>query len=440
MPPLGVHVRTQPKREARRVPTATDFDTSIPVLVVKVGRYPRHHGGLGAVRTAGRVGIPAFAMTEDRFTPVAMSRYLTGRTVSPLSGLEPTAQLVERVRRAVDRVGTEVIALPTDDEAAILIAEHRDALGPRLIAPPIPPSLPRRLASKRCLLELCERHSTPTAGAAFLVTPDDFDRYARTARYPVVAKVVEPFRRLEVPTIRSPTLFRSEAELLGNLDRQLTPSYLMLQEYLPPETSEDWIFQGYFDASSECLVGFTGVKYRSWPPQFGITTFATTAANEALAAKAIAFCRAVRYCGIVDMDWRLDQRDGEYHLLDCNPRVGAQFRLFENAASIDVVRAMHLDLTGRSVPEAPMRHRSFVVEHLDLASRLSRADRSARNRARPRRGPIERAWFAPDDPVPFVSMMVRQVVPTYKYALRRVTHNAARDRHAARRASRGTRA
>ena len=186
----------------------------------------------------------------------------------------------------------------------------------------------------------------------------------------------------------------------------------MVQEYLPPETSQDWIFQGYFNARSECLLGFTGVKHRAWPPGFGLTTFASTVANHTLAATAIEFCRRVRYCGIVDMDWRLDQRDGEYRLLDCNPRVGAQFRLFENTAGIDVVRAMHLDLTGHPVPTGPMVSRSFVVENLDLASRLTGP--RPRRACDPGHDRVERAWFATDDVLPFVSMAIRQLGPVYK--------------------------
>ena len=55
------------------------------------------------------------------------------------------------------------------------------------------------------------------------------------------------------------------------------------------------------------------------------------------------------------MDWRLDKRDGQYKILDCNPRIGLNFRMFENdTAGIDVVRAQHLSLTGRSLDRAPM--------------------------------------------------------------------------------------
>jgi predicted ATP-grasp superfamily ATP-dependent carboligase len=199
-------------------------------------------------------------------------------------------------------------------------------------------------------------------------------------------------------------------------------------EYVPEEVSDDWIFHGYFDARSECLAGFTGVKYRSWPPHFGATTYARVVSNTQLAGEAVAFCRRLGYCGIVDMDWRLDRRDGRYRLLDCNPRVGAQFRLFENGAGIDVVRALHLDLTGRDVPRArQLDGRGFVVENRDLPALV------AYRRLRPKadavphaRGRIEPAWFAWDDPLPFVTMAVRLVGPVSRRVARRRTNTRAR--------------
>jgi D-aspartate ligase len=298
------------------MPTVAEYDSATPLLVVKVGRYPVHHGGLGAIRTVGRVGIRAFAMTEDRLTPAALSRYLTGRTVAPVSGLEPVGQLVDSIHRAMECVGRPLVALPTDDEAAVLIAEHRADFGPMLIAPPVVPSLPRKLANKSALIELCARDGVHTARTTILRSLHELDEVAQTAQFPLVAKVVEPFRRLEVPALRAATLIESGQDLRRQFTQWPGPSYVILQEYLPAETSQDWVFHGYFDARSECLVAFTAVKHRSWPPQFGMTTFATTVPNEALAAEAIAFCRRVRYCGIVDMDWRLDQRDGPYRLLD----------------------------------------------------------------------------------------------------------------------------
>ena len=42
------------------------FDTSLPLIVLKVGRYPRDHAAVGAIRSLGRMGIPTYAITEDR--------------------------------------------------------------------------------------------------------------------------------------------------------------------------------------------------------------------------------------------------------------------------------------------------------------------------------------------------------------------------------------
>lgn len=62
---------------------------------------------------------------------------------------------------------------------------------------------------------------------------------------------------------------------------------------------------------------------------------------------------AVSYAGIMDIDYRFDKRDAQYKVLDFNPRIGAQFRLFEDSERIDVVRALYRDLTGRSVRRSP---------------------------------------------------------------------------------------
>jgi D-aspartate ligase len=40
----------------------TSFGTSMPVVVLKVGRYALHHGGLGVIRTLGRVGVPVYGV------------------------------------------------------------------------------------------------------------------------------------------------------------------------------------------------------------------------------------------------------------------------------------------------------------------------------------------------------------------------------------------
>ncbi len=160
-----------------------------------------------------------------------------------------------------------------------------------------------------------------------------------------------------------------------------------------------------------------------------MTACAYTASNPQLAALATRLCERVSYCGIADLDFRYDRRDGRYKLVDFNPRTGAQFRLFENAAGVDVVRALHPDLTGRQVPQAssPERRR-ILVENVDLTARL--ADRLTRRRSG-YRVPVpsglvrtELAWLAADDPLPVASMLARSAGPLASY-LRRIRRTRA---------------
>jgi predicted ATP-grasp superfamily ATP-dependent carboligase len=127
----------------------------------------------------------------------------------------------------------------------------------------------------------------------------------------------------------------------------------------------------------------------------------------------------------MDMDWRLDRRDGQYKLLDFNPRVGAQFRLFVNRRGVDVVRAMHLDLTGRPVPaDAPPDGRTFVAEQFDVLSALGYCRLGELTLAdwwSSIRQPedLEWGWLDADDPLPVASMVVRSLYRTISKAVQR---------------------
>ncbi|TJZ52193.1 ATP-grasp domain-containing protein [Streptomyces piniterrae] len=407
------------------------MDRSVPALIVKIGAYPLHHGGVGAIRSLGRLGVPIYAITEDRCTPAAASRYLKGRFVWPTTGREDPGRLVDGLLRIGRRIGRPTVLVPTDEEAAVLIAEHAAALAGPFRFPRVAAGLPRRLASKQGLHELCVEHGVPSPAAAFPRSYADIEAYAGQARFPVVAKNREAFLRRRRPAVAGTTRIGGPSQLLA-LARGWGPRPgVILQEYLPREDAEDWIVHAYADASGAALALFTGVKVRSWPPYAGMTACAYVVDNPELAQMTARFVERIGFSGTADLDWRLDRRDGRYKLLDFNPRMGAQFRLFENAAGVDVVRAQHLDLTGRAVPQGDQRagHR-FVVENIDLPARLVYRGRRTAPHTPRRPAGTELAWFAADDPLPFFTMLARCVGPGARHLaeLRRTRRAAAQHR------------
>ncbi|MFF4566058.1 ATP-grasp domain-containing protein [Streptomyces sp. NPDC001435] len=394
-----------------------EADRTVPGLIVKFGNYPLHHGGVGAIRSLGRLGVPMYAITEDRYTPAASSRYLTRAFVWPTSGAEEPEYLVAGLLRIGARIGRPTVLVPTDEEAAVLIAEHQDALKDTFLFPPVDPGLPRRLASKQGLHELCMEHGIPSPTASFPQSYDEIVDFAEKARFPVVAKNREAFVRRKRPAVNGTTRIATREGLLTLARDWGERPGVILQEYLPREEAEDWIVHACFDADSAPLAMFTGVKVRSWPPHAGMTANAYVVDNPELADLAARFIKQIGFSGIIDLDLRFDRRDGQYKLLDFNPRMGAQFRLFENESGVDVVRAMHLNLTGRTVPEGEQRagHR-YIVENIDLPALLAyRRSGYTTPHAPARASGTELAWLAGDDPLPFFTMLARFVRPGAKH-------------------------
>src|ERR1700730_20944 len=385
--------------------TSPQVDTTVPVLLLKMGEYVIHHGAVGIARSLGRLGVPVYAIDEDRYTPLAMCRHLTGAFADRTKDTNGLLNCLGAIGESMNR---PTILLPTDDNGAVFIAEHAKALSHWFLFPHLSAGLPRQLADKMRLYSLCRGVGIPCPEHALPTSIDQVHEFIGRATFPVVVKAAEHSRRLNNGS--SSFIVQSPEELLalcGPAARFRRPN-MIFQEYIP---GEDWIFHGYRNAATDCFVGFTGKKLRSYPPFAGPTTLGVSILNEPLSRQTEAMLRVIGYSGVMDIDYRRDERDGRYKVLDFNPRVGANFRMFENREGLDVVRALHLDLTGRAVHRAPMiEGRTFIVELHDLFASLTylrRGGLTIQNWRKSLTGKRELAWWSWDDPLPCLAMGTR---------------------------------
>ncbi|MGO8792229.1 MAG: carboxylate--amine ligase [Terriglobia bacterium] len=384
------------------------FDTRIAALVLNLSAYPFHQSSLGITRSLGRVGIPVFAVMRDSFIPSGASRYLAGKFL-----WRPDVQTSEWFLEGMTRIGKildgPTILVPADDLSAILIAEHADELASRFIFARPPATLPRILANKRHLYELCHRLGIACPHTVSPHSRAELLDVTAHMQFPVVVKATEPW--LLPRGVKSTAIVSSRHEIIDyfeNFWRNAPDTSLIIQKMIPASCSEDWFVHGYCDQQSNPNAIFTGIKLRSYPAFAGPTTLARSVRNDALQQQATKLLSDIGYRGIMDLDYRLDKRDGSYNLLDFNPRIGAQFRVFEDRGGVDVVRALHLDLTGRGIRSGPqIEGRGFISEVHDLLASFSYhrgGDLSMKEWFFSLRGVEERAWWASDDVLPFLFM------------------------------------
>jgi predicted ATP-grasp superfamily ATP-dependent carboligase len=321
-------------------------------------------------------------------------------------------------------LGRRSFLFPTCDENAILAASHFDTLREWFIYPQQKPSLASSLVSKKQMYFLAKQHDIPTPEAIFPQSIEDVARFCETAKFPVTAKGIDG-ARLKRLVGAGVVIARDRSEILAlyqSLDESECTN-VMLQEYIPGGDDSIWMFNGYFDSDSNCRFGITGRKLRQYPPYTGQTSLGICQRNDFVYNTTVRWMKELGYKGMLDLGYRYDARDGQYKILDVNPRIGATFRLFVDRNGMDVARAMYLDLTGQPIPHAASREgRKWVVEDADIGSAL-RYHRDGKLTVaqwlKSLPGIEEAAYFAADDLRPFWNMCARSI--SYKLQKKNVS-------------------
>jgi D-aspartate ligase len=383
-------------------------DSSTPVVVLG----PAISGPLGILRSLGRLGIPVYLVSPQP-RPFASpeiasySRYCRGHFVGSVNACSPgdsAARLLEVGRR----IGRKAVLIPTADETAIFVDEYAEVLGEHFLFPHRPRGLSRSLASKKEMYHLARALGIPTAETQFPACRQDVAAFAQAATFPLLLKGSDT-RHLAARAGaggRGMFLVSNAAELLRKYDALEDPAApnLMLQEYIPGGDDSVWMFNGYFDRKSDCVLGFTGQKLRQWPAHRGVTSLGICRHNPTVEDTTCRFMKAVGYRGVLDIGYRWDARDGLYKVLDVNPRIGATFRLFVADNGMDVARALYLDLTGQPIdPGRQCDGRKWVVEGHDLFSSYCYSREGGltfKDWVASFRGVEEGAYFARDDLLP----------------------------------------
>ena len=383
-----------------------------PVVILRSG----HHGGLGIVRSLGRLGVPVYCVDSDWWEPAFSSRYCRGRFLLNIESDSPE-ESVASLLKIGQRIGGRPILIPTTDDAAIWTAEHAAALESGYRFPHLDASLVRLLCNKGCMQKLARRSGVPTAQAVVPRSKADVESFLETAIFPVMVKATDG-NSLRLRAGGTKFVVDTPRELLDLYAKAEDPRApnLIIQEFIP---GEDWMFDGYFDRNSNCLLGVTGKKIRRFPAYTGVTSLGVCLHNETVEKTTIEFMKAIGYQGILDIGYRYDRRDGQYKVLDVNPRIGCTFRLFTATNGIDVARALYLDMTGQEVvPGQAAEGRKWVVEDFDVFSAIrSRRDGALKLKdwVKSFRGVEEAACFALDDPLPFLMMGLADCCEFYRW-------------------------
>ena len=378
----------------------TDINNQTPVVIMK-----HHHGGLGIARSLGRLGVPVYAIHAYAEEPTMFTKYCKEKIVWDLER-RPQNESLAFLTDLGKRIGKSIL-ISTSDATTEFVAQNADVLSEYFLFPRLSPELIKSLTCKKQMYLLAKKHAIFTPKALFPKNREELMQLSRTITYPVMFKGIDG---TVLKMDGRPKMMRIDSaeeliEAYNSYEDPDDPKY-MLQEFIPGGEDSVWMFNGVFDEQSNCLFGITGKKIRQYPAYKGATSLGICLKNEEVYETTCRFMKAIGYKGILDIGYRYDARDGQYKVLDINPRIGSSFRLFVGTGEMDVVRVLYLHLTGQPIPQSSIiEGRKWMVENQDLVSsieyfrdgKLKFSEFIASFK-----GVKELTWFAMDDPKPFL--------------------------------------
>ena len=399
------------------------FDTSTPVVVLNAKM-----AALGIMRSLGKKGVAVHGVDSDPRLPALRSRYCAGHLELDLEKGD-AEEIVRRLLAYADCLGGRAVLFWTSDETAVLCARHAEELSTRFLMPVNDPDVIDRLQNKAGMYELARQHRVPVPRTEFPRSEEEARDVAAEMLFPIMLKGIIGSRLFE-RTGKKMELAHDLGALIRiyrELEDPDDPN-LMLQEAIPGDDDQVYIFNGYFDANSDCLNPYTGHKLRQYPVHVGCASLGICRTNEQVSRLTQDFMKGLGYQGILDIGYRLDPRDGRYKVLDVNPRIGQAFRIFVGTENEDVCRDLYLDLTGQPRRRSrPREGRRWIIEDYDLVSSNDYRKEGALGFGawlRSFRDVEECAWWWRRDPVPFFvtmrSFLSRQIPLRMRGTVRRV--------------------
>jgi predicted ATP-grasp superfamily ATP-dependent carboligase len=170
--------------------------------------------------------------------------------------------------------------------------------------------------------------------------------YPKTSEFESLKTIIEEIEKIKFPCIVKPQLTISQNEITKsgitvyhrtqkfenkvdlvrwiNLLLQNQVNFpVVMQEYIPGTAETLYTLTSYSSKNGSLIAGSIGRKLRQFPPSAGRITSGILEHNQDLFALGKHFLKSIKYHGLANTEFKYDERDGQFKLMEINARLGA---------------------------------------------------------------------------------------------------------------------
>lgn len=335
------------------------LDRSRPALLLDGGG----RGDLGVVRSLGAAGIPVTLLVQWPRSVVARSRHVAARVRMPSTGA-PDAERLAALLRAATAERVRPVLFVAGDRALRFVSRHREAIAEVAELDLAPPAVVDACLEKDHFATLAATTRLPVPVTVTVTTAAEMRERVASLAFPVFVKSARRtlWDALPRSLVPQPKGFRVDTpEALLRLFDGLAASGLpdviadtVVQEFVAGPDDLHFDVHAYRDPAIGVTRAFVGRKLRIHPPHAGLGAYVVSEWEPRVAAVAAAALEALDYAGIANMNFKRDERTGEYKLLEINCRYSMWTEL-PMRAGCNMPLAGYAAMTGQPLPPARQR-------------------------------------------------------------------------------------
>lgn len=340
-----------------------------PAIVLNV-----HYSGIGIARDLASKGIPVIGLGFDASAPGRWSRYLDYRD-APDSSHFPKELADYLVELAKDYTQPGVL-FPTRDADLLFMDAYRTELGRyyRLVLPG--GDVLHTILDKSSLAEKARETGIAVPRTMVVCAENELRAIEAAISFPVVVKprrAVDWKRQdiLRATGYSKAYLARSVADLESFYEKiaSLNPE-ILVQEWVEGNENRTYVLACYVDGNSECVGAVIFRKWLQYPANFGLGCLYESIEDEKVLEAGLRLLKYIRFSGIAEVEFKLDDRTNELNLIEINPRPWDQHSL-ATRCGVNLSYMAYLGALERPIPVCIYNRKAWWINTESLIRRIA---------------------------------------------------------------------
>jgi predicted ATP-grasp superfamily ATP-dependent carboligase len=276
-----------------------------------------HVQGLSNTRSLGEHNIPVYVIDKNKCI-AQHSKYCKKFFKSPDFLKDEFANFLINI--AEKEKLRDWVLIPSNDHAVYTISKHKKKLQQyfKVITPGL--DIINKIYDKLQLIELGKKLNIPVPVTQSLKSTDE--QLSEQLIFPVITKGRNGLSFYQ--SISKKALLADDEKQLRKQLKQIKNNYFIdgsfTQELIPFKGNNKTISFTAFCENGEIKAHWSGEKLREHPIQFGTATFTKSTYVKECHEQSIPLLRELKYTGVCEVEYLQDPRDGEYKLIEINPR------------------------------------------------------------------------------------------------------------------------